>query len=62
MFRLIVLPRPVLRGLLIFHPLLNLRMGNRNDPPQKVREVLVFRIVLFGHGVIIAQLRKRREP
>lgn len=55
-FRLVVLPRPVFRGLVVVHALLNLRMGNRHDAPQEVREVLVFRAVgLLAHGVIIAQ-------
>ena len=59
-FRLVVLPRPVFRCLLVLHTPLDLRMRDRNDAPQKVREVLIFRAVcLVAHGVIIAQSKKR---
>jgi len=55
-FRLIVLPRPVFRCLVIVHALLYLGAGNRHDPAQEVREILVFLAVRFvAHGVIIAQ-------
>lgn len=55
-----VLLHPVFRGFVVIHAPLNLRMGNRHDAPQEVREVLVFRAVeIAAHGVMISANQER---